>query len=175
MGDLKSEVQQQPFVACTHLTDLQFHLLEWWHIQPATLRLPLDLPPVALTLGPGMSLTSWPKADTHNTPQRAEVIRTGTRFTPSLWGPVRACGSTLSLLFQLYLHFSFPMACLLNFKLQHQMQRMQSCRHCLTSSYNCIRSNLCVYLLVVLLLWLNCGWYKVSNWKAMEGKDFLKK
>ena len=61
-----------------------------------------------------------------------------------------------------YLHFLFDSPA--DFRLQQQTQKVELDVGCLTNSHHCVMSNPCnkpliSFLLVVLLLWSNPGWY----------------
>lgn len=92
-----------------------------------------------------VSLTSWPKADTHTTPWRIEATRTSLGFLLSL----RALQLWFHLVFGLPTLFpsSLLITCLLDCKLQHQTWRQWPYRDCWTSCHNGIRSNasVCVF------------------------------
>lgn len=136
-GDLKSKSEAAAILQHVHIAnDLWFYLRCDVMSRPAALY--LGLPSAALTLGPGvfgpMIKGRHPHLATKGRGNKNRDLFHSIPVGPS------ASLTSIFLHLPFYLHLSFPTACLLNFKLQSQMQRRQPCRHCLTSSCNYIRS-----------------------------------
>lgn len=136
---------------------------------PVMLHLALHLPQASLTHGPGICFLHqngpWCMQDIHTTIVRGNKNWHGFQYI--LVGfQLMFVGSSL-LLISLSLHPSSIIACLLvDFELQHETWR-QSLTENASPIPTCIRSNpssksfntIWIYLLVILVLWLNPDWY----------------